>query len=263
LTPTEAILLYVLFALGGTGLYLALPRARARSTQMAGLLLGAAAIIGVMMLLGSRVLGPSYANVYFYLFAGIALLCAARVVTHPKPVYSAVYFVGVAVAVAALVLLQGAEFLAVALIIVYAGAILVTYAFVIMLSQQTRIAVYDTRAREPFVAVLIGFVAMAAIAGRVTDGTNDAPAAAPPIAALAETSGGAPASRAVADDAGNTADIGRSLMMEYVVALQLAGILLLVGMVGAIALVRKRVPRDVPTDPPPPLGQVGRQVRPF
>lgn len=266
MTHAEAILLYVLFALGGTGLYLALPRARARSTQMAGLLLGAAAVVGVMMLLGARLLGPSFSNVYFYLFAGIALLCAARVVTHPKPVYSAVYFVGVAVAVAALVLLQGAEFLAVALVIVYAGAILVTYAFVIMLSQQTRVAVYDTRAREPFAAVLIGFVAMAAIAGRVTDGTNDRPGVAPPVAPIAvlvDAGGADPSGARVADKAGNTAGIGRSMMIEYVVALQLAGILLLVGMVGAIALVRKRIPRDVPSDPPPPIGQAGRQVRPF
>jgi NADH-quinone oxidoreductase subunit J len=263
LTGTEAILLYVLFALGGVGTYLALPRTRQRPTRVAGFLLGAAAIIGLMMLVGTRVLSSSFSNIFFYFFAAVALLAAARVVTHSKPVYSAVYFVAVAVAVAALVLLQGAEFLAVALIIVYAGAILVTYAFVIMLSQQARIAVHDSRAREPLVGVLLGFLAMALIAGRVADGTNppstEASSPAQVAAAVDPDEAVAPAPQFK----GNTADLGRSLMDEYVVALQLAGILLLVGMVGAIALVRKRIPRDVPSEPAPPLGQAGRRVSPF
>lgn len=266
MSPTVAYLLYALFALGGAGVYLALPRSQARPTHVAGLLLGAGAIVGGLMLLGTYVIAPSSTNFFFYLFSAIALFAAARVVTHPKPVYSAVYFVAVAVAVAALVLLQGAEFLAIALIIVYAGAILVTYAFVIMLAQQTGVSVYDTRAREPFAAVVLGFAAMAAIAGRIAD-----PNALPPMAstpATASLAAGAPEVPATPDagaesQAGNTVRVGWSLMTRYVVVLELAGVLLLVGLVGAIALVKKKVPREVGIDPEAPLGQIGKEVEPF
>ncbi|UCG15136.1 MAG: NADH-quinone oxidoreductase subunit J [Phycisphaerales bacterium] len=270
MSPTVAYLLYALFALGGAGVYLALPRSQARPTHVAGLLLGAGAIVGGLMLLGTYVIAPSSTesstNFFFYLFSAIALFAAARVVTHPKPVYSAVYFVAVAVAVAALVLLQGAEFLAIALIIVYAGAILVTYAFVIMLAQQTGVSVYDTRAREPFAAVVLGFAAMAAIAGRIADpNALPATALAPATASLVAGAGEAPVTPDAGAEAqaGNTISVGWSLMTKYVVVLELAGVLLLVGLVGAIALVKKKVPRDVGVDPEAPLGQIGKEVEPF
>ncbi len=247
----DAYLLYFLFALGAAGLYLAMPSAPRRSSRMAGLVLGVGAIVGGLMLLGMRLAGDSVTNLFFYLFAGVALFCAAKVVTHANPVYSAVYFVAVAVAVAGLALLQGAEFLAIALIIVYAGAILVTYAFVIMLAQQPRLSVYDTRAREPLAGVLVGFVMLAALAGQTAAPSNQ-PALMIPADGVAVSAG-----------EGNTVAVGESLMAEYVVVLQLAGLLLLIGMVGAVGLVRKRVPRDVPAEPSPPPGEIGKRVKPF
>ena len=57
---------------------------------------------------------------------------AIRVITHPHPVYAALYFILTIIAMAGLILLLSAEFMAFAVIIVYAGAILVTYLFVIM-----------------------------------------------------------------------------------------------------------------------------------
>jgi NADH-quinone oxidoreductase subunit J len=279
--PVIAYLLYAIFALGGAGLYFALPKTQPRRVGIAGLLLGAGAIIGGLMLLGTRVMGPSPTNLYFYIFGAMAVFTAARVVTHAKPVYSAVYFVALVVAVAALVVLEGAEFLAIALIIVYAGAILVTYAFVIMLAQQSDPAVCDTHAREPFAGVLIGFVAMAAVAGRIADpnavGSKtqeglrtvtvaqqaDGPRsdASTPSGSLGRPQTAAPAgSRA---EEGNTVAVGRALFGHYVVAIQLAGVLLLVGMVGALALVRKKVPRDVPSEPPIEIGEAGKEVQPF
>ena len=61
---------------------------------------------------------------------------AIRVVTHPKPVYSALYFVLTVFASAGLFVLLWAEFMAAALVLIYAGAILVTYVFVIMLAAE-------------------------------------------------------------------------------------------------------------------------------
>ena len=75
-------------------------------------------------------------NVFFWVFAMVAIVAAARMVTHGRPVYSALYFIAVVVSSAGLFLLLGAEFMAFALIIVYAGAILITYLFVLMLAQQ-------------------------------------------------------------------------------------------------------------------------------
>jgi NADH:ubiquinone oxidoreductase subunit 6 (subunit J) len=60
-------------------------------------------------------------------------------------------------------LLQSAPFLAAATIIVYAGAIIVTFLFVIMLAQQTGLADYDRRSREPLLACLAGFVLLTAL----------------------------------------------------------------------------------------------------
>jgi NADH-quinone oxidoreductase subunit J len=91
-------------------------------------------------------------------FATVALLAAGRVVTHPVPTYSALYFALVVLSVAVLLVMQRAEFLAVALVIIYAGAILVTYAFVIMLAQQSGAAATDAQAREPMLAILVSFV---------------------------------------------------------------------------------------------------------
>jgi NADH-quinone oxidoreductase subunit J len=271
LSDQAAYLLYLLFAAGGVALLLALPRGQAAPTRrLAGLLLGVAAIIGAMVLFGAvDIMAPS---AFFYFFGAIALFTAARVVTHPKPVYSAVYFVALVVAVAALVLLQGAEFLAIALIIIYAGAILVTYAFVIMLAQQARVLVYDVRAREPLAAVLVGFVAMAAVAGRIAD-VNECPvpldtdsrlvlAANSDTGAAPDNDGQANLAAESSTELGNTVQVGLTLFGPYVVAIQLAGILLLVGLIGAVALVRKRMPEDEVTETVT-IGQIGKEVPPF
>lgn len=278
MSHTVAYLLYALFALGGAGVYLSLPQARERSTRVAGLILGAGAIIGALVLLGARVMGPSSTNVFFYLFAGLAVFTAARVATHRKPVYSAVYFVAVVVSVAALLILQEAEFLAIALVIIYAGAILVTYAFVIMLAQQAGESVVDTRSREPFLGVLIGFIAMAAVAGRIADpnpygprreggsitAPSDSAGAMPGAADIGSVNTGAgPATAPGLAEAGNTVRVGRSLMGPYVVVVQLAGVLLLVALIGAMALVRRRVPPGELPEERIEIGRAGKIVPPF
>jgi len=107
----------------------------------------------------------------FYVFAVIALACAARMITHSRPVYSALYFVLVVLSSAAVFLLLEAEFMAFALVIVYAGAILITYLFVLMLAQQAPTAEnteqtpeYDRLPKEPAAAVAVGFLVLALLA---------------------------------------------------------------------------------------------------
>jgi NADH-quinone oxidoreductase subunit J len=200
-------------------------------------------------------------------------------------VYSALYFLLVIVASAALLVLLQAEFLAVALIIIYAGAILVTYLFVIMLAQQPGLPIYDRRAREPFTAVFASFVLTAAIAGRAADlpqPTKATPTqlagASPKVILTQQTSGerqplgeGGSAVAASADEAaptgasprGNSLAVGEAIMTKQVVTLQVAGILLLISMVGAIAMSRRRGESEAWQPPRQPLGQVGREVKPF
>lgn len=257
MTSSTMYVLYLVFVLGAVGLYFVLPRTGPSKTVI-GATLGVAALVGLFVLLGAHGAAERSDKTYFYLFSATAILAAARVITHPKPVYSAIYFVAVVIAVAVLLLLQEAEFLAVALIIIYAGAILVTYLFVIMLAQQPGSPIYDRRTREPFLAVMVGFVLMAMIAGRA----GELPARAAEKAILPE-GGRIPASAAVLPTMGNTMAIGAAVTTRYVVALELSGILLLVSMVGAIALSRKRIISDVIHTPHRALGQIGKEVEPF
>jgi NADH-quinone oxidoreductase subunit J len=124
---------------------------------------GLSAVAALLVVFITRATEGDPTRGYFYLFSSIALLASARVITHTRPVYSAIYFLLVIVSVAAMLVLLSAEFVAVALIIIYAGAILVTYLFVIMLAQQPGLPIHDRRAREPFAAVLAGFVLTAAM----------------------------------------------------------------------------------------------------
>src|SRR6185437_3473174 len=153
-------------ALGAIGLYMLLPRERAPMARLGGLL-AAMAFAGLFLYLvrtvavgaATQIHGvPSDTPpVYFYLFAAIMIIGAIGVVCQPKPVYAALYFVLVTLAGAGVFVLLLAEFMAIVLIIIYAGAILVTYVFVIMLASQgssggTAGAIapeYDRRASEP------------------------------------------------------------------------------------------------------------------
>jgi len=251
LTAYWHYIVYVLFGAAALSVYLLLPRI-GRSMRPAGALFGLVSLAGVLGLCTS-VLVPSGANIFFYLSATVAIVSGVKVITHDEPVYSALYFVLVVLAITPLLILQGAEFLAIAMVIIYAGAILVTYVFVIMLSQQSNPPVYDRRAREPFVAVVCGFVTMAILAGQIPSlliGTN--------VSEATTT-----AASATAAKLGNTEQIGMVLLSEYVVAFEVAGVLLLVAMIGAIAMSVKNVPHDDPVPAGPPPGTIGREVPPF
>lgn len=269
MTTATTYALYLVFALGGAGVYFMLPRT-GRSRVLSGAVIASLAVFALLAVLAFGIIDSASGSGYFYLFAVIALLGAGRVITHPKPTYSALYFVLVVVAVAALLVLQGAEFLAVALVLIYAGAILITYAFVIMLAQQSGSPIYDRQSREPFIAVFAGFVLMAAIAGRAGElpvaGASADAARIAPIAMVAQTNARAnqqdDSDREGADES-NSLKMGVIIMVNYVVVVQIAGVLLLIAMIGAIALSRKKVPYDGPRAADVPLGEIGRKVKPY
>src|SRR3972149_8329697 len=80
-----------------------------------------------------------------------------------RPVDAALWFALVTFSTCGLFLLQSAPFLAAATIIVYAGAILVTFLFVMMLAQQAGATIYDQRARQPLAATIVAFILLGAL----------------------------------------------------------------------------------------------------
>lgn len=173
-------ILYTGLVLGAIGVQLAMPRRRVNYGVIGGLL--AAAGIGALMvgLIVRVVQAEQLPDVWFYAFAFIAVMSAVRVVTHPRPVYSALYFILTILSSSGLYLLAGAEFLAFALVIIYAGAILITYLFVIMLATQApsendegEQSPYDLEAREPFAAVGLGFLLIAVLTGMLGGGVGE------------------------------------------------------------------------------------------
>lgn len=183
------ILLLSLCALGAIGLCLALPR-RGKTPQVVG-----AAVAGLAagaVIIAMTLKNPDHApNIYYYLFAAVALGSAVRVITHPKPVYSALYFILTIIASAGLYLILAAEFVSFALIIVYAGAILITYLFVIMLASQSPTEDedrgeedYDIAAREPIAAAVVGFLLLAGLSSLAFRGAAGLPKTTQAVAAM-------------------------------------------------------------------------------
>jgi NADH-quinone oxidoreductase subunit J len=157
-------------------------------------------------------------------FAVVGLWGALRMITHTRPVYSALYFILVVVSTTGLLFLAEAEFLAGALLIIYAGAILVTYLFVIMLASQSGggPAAYDQRAREPFIGCLAGFILLGLIAGRTLTSGAELPTHEPLV-----------------EGAQKVAPVAASLLTTYMIGIQIVGVLLLAAMVGAVAIARR------------------------
>jgi len=274
--------LYVVLTAAVAAIYFLMPRLE-RSRPAAGAIFGFCALAGLLVLFAFRGLVESRGAACFYVCTVIALGAGVRVITHTKPIYSAVYFVLLVIAVAGLLVLQSAEFLAAALVIIYAGAILVTYLFVIMLAQQPQTPVYDRSVSEPILALVASFILAGAVASRAVDPINGTVSEAPANTVTSQRAVGQahsadPTSASLITDAnealskihgafqtvkGNTIDVGGLVMTKYVVALELAGILLLVSMVGAIALSRKKVPIEPYLGARIRLGLRGREAEPF
>src|SRR5580704_6154595 len=240
---------------GFVALYILLPRERP-FLRPVGMLIGLVGLGG----LGFTLLPPGMTlhGILFYIFSGTAILAGAATVTHHNPIYSALSYAVVTLSVCGLFLLRGAQFLAAATVIIYAGAVVVTFLFIIMLARQSGNAPYDRRAREPFLATLATFVLLGglllSIDQWVAQRAGYPPAAIPPgrltLAETAETgvrstAGFVPIpkgaeqhshSNLASGEAGRLRGLGRSLFSDYLVAVELAGTLLLVAGVGAVAI---------------------------
>lgn len=184
----DGLSLYSLCVLGSLGLYLIL-RTGGRVVRGAGAIVGIAAFIGLVFQV-ARTAGidvDSAPGVFYIVLSLLAVISAVKLISHDRPVYSALYFVLVVLASAGLFLLLEAEFMAFALVIVYAGAILITYMFVIMLAQQApdpsdpdAQPEYDRNPREPLAGASVGFIMLAMLSYMVS-GTLREPAPQPSL----------------------------------------------------------------------------------
>jgi NADH:ubiquinone oxidoreductase subunit 6 (subunit J) len=147
--------------LGLAAVYLLLPRVR-RYPPLWGALLGGLALVlaGWWVIRAEPSLGET---ILFYAFSAVAVVAGVLLITLSNPVRAALSFALVVLSTCGLFLLQAAPFLMAATVIIYAGAIVVTFLFVIMLAQQSGLTDADHRSREPLLASVAGFVLLGGI----------------------------------------------------------------------------------------------------
>src|SRR5205085_6516167 len=102
-------------------------------------------------------------TILFYAFAGLAIIGGGAMITQHNPARSAIAFALVILSTSGLFLLNAAPFLMAGTIIVYAGAIIVTFLFVLMLAQPEGHSDADARSREPLLATVAGFFLLATL----------------------------------------------------------------------------------------------------
>ena len=171
-------------------------------------------------------------TVMFYIFAVIAVASGVMVISARNPVHSVLFLILAFFNAAGLFILLGAEFLAMILVIVYVGAVAVLFLFVVMM-----LDIDFARLRSGFmrylpIGALVGLILLAELI-LIFGGW----AIAPGIEGLKA----APMNVAAAHGAmSNTRALGDLLYTRYVLAFQLAGLILLVAMIGAIVLTLRR-----------------------
>ncbi|HJS38283.1 MAG TPA: NADH-quinone oxidoreductase subunit J [Burkholderiales bacterium] len=160
----------------------------------------------------------------FYAFAAILLGAALRVITARNPVHAALALVLAFFTAAGIWLLLRAEFLAITLLLVYVGAVMVLFLFVVMM-----LDINLERLREGFwknlpMAIVVGGIMAFEL-----------------VAMLASRHfGSATSTRVVPAGYSNTRELGRVLYTQYVYAFEIAAVILLVAIVAAIALTLRR-----------------------
>jgi NADH-quinone oxidoreductase subunit J len=166
-----------------------------------------------------------FSALFFYLFAGICVAAAVMVIASRNPVHSVLFLILAFANAAGLFILMGAEFLAMILIIVYVGAVLVLFLFVVMM-----LDVDFAELRQGFLQYLpvgaflgiVMLIELVLVVGAWVIGPNVQQAIATPIPPIA---------RMV-----NAEALGHVLYTHYVYFFQAAGVVLLVAMIGAIVL---------------------------
>lgn len=160
----------------------------------------------------------------FLLFAFIAVASAISLVVQTHPISSALSLVGVMVSLAVLYLLLGAEFIAAAQIVVYAGAVMVLFVFVIMLLNA---GTEHKSSKSPMVK-WFGIPLFAVFIGVISFNVQGMLPKSAPVVFGTFTQGG-------------PLEVGRALFTAYLLPFEVTSILILIALIGAIVLARKEI----------------------
>ncbi len=187
-------------------------------------------------------------------FCAVATAGGVGFLVAREPVYSALGFATAVLSVCGVLFMQSALFVAAATMIVYAGATIIIFLFVLMFAQQTELSNYDIQLNKPVVAATIGAILLATITICVTSVNAMSPVRVDATRALSSAdlpdnlsteAGKAAAQKLDAIDPSlrfvpkSTAGLGRSMYTDYLIAVELAGTVLLVATIGAIALAQR------------------------
>jgi NADH-quinone oxidoreductase subunit J len=166
---------------------------------------------------------------FFYLFSAVMLFASFRVITARNPVYAALYLVLAFTQAAALWILLKAEFLAITLVLVYVGAVMVLFLFVVMMLDINVDSLRQGFWKHFPVAASLGAILALEMAAVLMGGFR--------------LTGAAKSADKTVDMAGqlgpqisNTKELGKLLYSQYVYPLEIAAMILLVAMIAAIAL---------------------------
>jgi len=166
----------------------------------------------------------NFETVVFYVFAALTVFAALRVITARNPVHAALFLVMAFFSMAGIWILLEAEFLAITLVLVYVGAVMVLFLFVVMMLDINLVRMREGLWRwVPFGAVLAGLLVFEMVW----------------VLGSSDVSGGKAAVKHAADYS-NTKELGRLIYTEYVYPFEIAAAILLVAMVAAIALTSRR-----------------------
>jgi NADH-quinone oxidoreductase subunit J len=167
---------------------------------------------------------------FFALFAFIAVICAINVVVQTHPISSALSLIGVMASLAILYLLLGGEFIAMAQIIVYAGAVMVLFIFVIMLLN----AGGESGIRGSRFAKIAGIPLLAALLGLIAYSLGQQF----PNAEVVQFGG---LRDAAGKSIGSAQNIGTLIFTSYLLPFEVTSVLILIAIIGAIVLARKEL----------------------
>ncbi|MFT5893393.1 MAG: NADH-quinone oxidoreductase subunit J [bacterium] len=165
----------------------------------------------------------------FYLFAAIMIFAASRVITVRNPVHAAMYLVLTFFTCAGIWLLLEAEFLAVTLVLVYVGAVMVLFLFVVMMLDINVEPMREGFVKYLPVGVLVGVIMLIEMVFLITQRYFKSDQYPIP-------------ERATVEAMSNTEMLGRLLYSEYLFQFEIAAIILLVAIVAAIALTMRSRP---------------------
>ena len=223
-SPNGRLLLATIVA--GFGIWMMMPGSNRKAPKIIGAFLAAAGAILMFSLL--PVLGLEFESVMFWLLTAITLSAGVATITSRSPVYCAIWFALVLLGVGGLFLVNGAQFVGIATVAVYAGAIVVTLLFVIMLAQPEGHSFYD-RVSWGKIPSLLGCIAGVGLAALIVGAV-----AATPLAELASAAPQNNTQDVLVED--HVAALGGHLFTKHLINVELAATLLMAALVGAVAM---------------------------